>query len=372
MSSPGAKRHKSEEKASVTPESDETKRLRSRLQAKKDDWNLDDERIEAALKLLAQDGVADAIAADTRLFLYAKGVLSNKDSLVRTREFDNLLKPDAAQVPDEEKKKLRAGLERLERIVVKGEHGSPLKPTDNAFVNFCKQHIVEWSDASKSYVVFRDDAKLAGKDAYVERVQKSGLCYMHAPIVLQHYLVRMNSATPVMMLDMARYLRQHMDSKALYSHIWSDLGGDSAEFLRQILVQQPEPVVTGVETTATRLAERLKECGPLLVAGVRIDDVFDDKTTMRFRGVRAGKSKGRHAMVLVGHRKEGDLDLFLLQNWWRKKPFVEVTSEYLVSCQANVYVVVTPQFAMGQYPAGNCACIEAENLDAAETFAPEW
>jgi len=364
MSEQVAKKHKSED-------SNETK-LRLRLQTKKDDWNLDVAKIDAALKLLIQDVVAADAITDTRLFLYAKGILANELAAVRQLKFDALLKPDAAQVPDEEKKKLRAGLERLERIVVKGEHGSPLKPTDNAFVNFCKQHIVEWSDASKSYVVFRDDAKLAGKDAYVERVQKSGLCYMHAPIVLQHYVVRKNSDTRVMMLDMAIYLRQHMDSEALYLHIWSDHGGDSAEFLRQILVQQPEPVVTAVETTPTRLVERLKECGPLLVAGVRIDDVFDDKTTMSFRGVRTGKSKGRHAMVLVGHRKEGDLDLFLLQNWWRKKPFVEVTAEYLVSCQANVYVVVTPQFAMGQYPTGNCACIEAENLDAAETFAPEW
>jgi len=341
-----------------------------RLQAKKDDWNLDAERIEAALKLLAQDGVADSIA-DTRLFLYAKGVLSNKDSFIRTREFDNLLRPTDAQVPDKEKQKLRAGLERLERIVVKGEHGSPLKTTDNRFVRFCK-HIGEWGDAAKSYVVFRDHEQLKDKNAFVERVQKSGLCYMHAPIVLQHYLVRMNSDTPVMMLDMAIYLRHHMDNEALYLHIWSDHGGDSAEFLRQILVQQPEPVVTTVETTAARLAERLKECGPLLVAGVRIDAVFDDQTTMSFRGVRDDKHKGRHAMVMVGHRKDGDVDLFLLQNWWRKKPFVEVTAQYLVSCQANGYVVVTPQLTMGQYPAGNCACIEAENLDAAETFSPEW
>jgi hypothetical protein len=54
------------------------------------------------------------------------------------------------------------------------------------------------------------------------------------------------------------------------------------------------------------------------------------------------------------------------------QPFVGVTCDYLISCDAVVYVVETPQRAMGQYPAGSCACIEAENLDAAETFSPEW
>jgi hypothetical protein len=269
------------------------------------------------LALLVQDGIESSIA-DTRLFLYAKGVLRGEDSIVRIRKIDNLFKPDDARVPDDEKKKLRGGLERLERIVVKGEHGSPLKATDNTFVNFCKR-IVEWGDATKSYVIFRDHPKLARKNAFVERVQKSGLCYMHAPIVMQHYLVRMNSRKAVMMLDMAIYLRQHMNSDALYLHIWSDHGGDSAEFLRQILVQQPEPVVTTVETTAVRLLERLQQCGPLLVAGVKIDDVLDDRVTTSFRGVRNSKFKGRHAMVMVGHRKDGDVDLFLLQNWWRKK-----------------------------------------------------
>jgi hypothetical protein len=53
------------------------------------------------------------------------------------------------------------------------------------------------------------------------------------------------------------------------------------------------------------------------------------------------------------------------------QPFIEVTAGYLISRDAVVYVVETPQRAMGQYPAGNYACIETENLGAADTFSPK-
>ena len=42
-------------------------------------------------------------------------------------------------------------------------------------------------------------------------------------------------------------------------------------------------------------------------------------------------STGLHAMVLVGVRKNGNGPRYLLQNWWSKKPFVEVDADYLKS-----------------------------------------
>jgi hypothetical protein len=164
--------------------------------------------------------------------------------------------------------------------------------------------------------VFRDHDKLRNKSAFVERVQLSGLCYMHAPIVLQHYLVSMNTDEKVKMLDMGRYLREHMSGEALYLHIWNDFGGSSAGFLRQILVQQPAPpVVSAISMKASEWIDALKQYGPLLVSSVKVDATLHDKVTTTFDGVR-GEAHGHHAMVLVGHRKQGDVDLFLLQNWW--------------------------------------------------------
>ena len=64
-------------------------------------------------------------------------------------------------------------------------------------------------------------------------------------------------------------------------------------------------------------------------------------------GSRKVISEGMHVMLLVGVRQEGCEKRYLLQNWWKNKPFVEVDSKYLASFGDTVYFVVTPQTKMG-------------------------
>jgi hypothetical protein len=94
--------------------------------------------------------------------------------------------------------------------------------------------VCQWLPES-SFVVFRYHPLFAQKPhAYVERIQPSGFCYMHAPVVLQHYLVSTHSDLPVSMLDMAVYLRKFLSSTALEDRISKDYGGDPKEFLESI------------------------------------------------------------------------------------------------------------------------------------------
>jgi hypothetical protein len=66
--------------------------------------------------------------------------------------------------------------------------------------------------------------QFSGKAHYlVERVQ-SGLSYMYALVVLQHYLVTMQRNDHVPMLDMGLYLRQFMSTDGLIRHIWDNRG----------------------------------------------------------------------------------------------------------------------------------------------------
>ena len=65
-------------------------------------------------------------------------------------------------------------------------------------------------------------------------------------------------------------------------------------------------------------------------------------TNMSWR--RARKADHRHSMLVVGHRTERGKLRLLLQNWWRKKQFVEVDEEYFESCnEFGVMFVITPQ-----------------------------
>ena len=279
---------------------------------------------------MADDNVTvAALEADVQLlFLYAKGVLADEESIVRLIKFEKLF-TDAS---------MKHNRERLARLISKGERGSGFE-LKNTFQAFCETNPA-WNDAQTSFVVFRDHPKLRDKNAFVERVQvvcgrrtaarrfcfpgthsarsqPSGLCYMHAPIVLQHYLAQMNATDAVHMLDMAKYLRRHVSGKTLYEHVWNDAGGDSLYFLEKILAPAPQFEMLGSDGASWRA--KLEQYGPLLASAVEIEDAFMNNDATSFLTQMSTKSLGLHAMVLVGHRKEGDENRFLLQNWWANK-----------------------------------------------------
>jgi len=64
---------------------------------------------------------------------------------------------------------------------------------------------------------------------------------------------------------------------------------------------------------------------------------------------------------------------FLLQNWWKKKQFVEVDEVYMKKCRPNIYFVETPQTKIPEeFPTNNmCTFLENENLDKPESYAME-
>lgn len=85
----------------------------------------------------------------------------------------------------------------------------------------------------------------------------------------------------------------------------------------------------------------LKQCGVGLVTGFYVDDDFclTDKYSHTGSVTVDPKKKTRHAMVLVGVRKERSTGIvwLLLQNWWKEKQFVQVTLEYFQSSKSTVY-----------------------------------
>ena len=342
-----------------------------------EEWKLEKSDIENAEKLFAEDyneGEGKKRKRRTTspskllLFLYAKGILAEEDSVIRKRRFKLLL---AAETD-----KLKKALERLTTIVEKGET-TPTRlkmEADSVFDDFVTKH-KEWK-AEDSFVVFRDHQNLKGKShALVERFQKSGLCYMHACVVVQHYLVAMNNDKEVPMLNMAEYLKKYMPGDRLYQHIWNNKGGDSLDFLENILKEKP-----GVDGIASRQTDTLcnddldallKSYGPGLVSGFAVAKDFIG-TDWQHLGKYLEKCEGRHAMVLVGYRIADGKKRYLLQNWWKSKPYVEVDVEYLLSSKAAIHFIKEKQMEMGDYPTNLEALVECESgIDASENFIPD-
>lgn len=204
----------------------------------------------------------------------------------------------------------------------------------------------------------------------VQRVQRSGLCYMNAPAVVQYYAVWHHSRTVEhKMLDIATDIRTHFDAKALQKHIFNDEGGDSWSHLDRILQPGSEILDVG----RSEAARCLSEYGPGLVARFVVHrDFFDNRAMHHHYGAPQGKVVGLHAMVLVGFRQEGERSFFLLQNWWKDKQFVELDEVYLAACKPRFSFVVTPQSGVPcTFPTVTGHYFETEMLDKPEGLGGE-
>jgi hypothetical protein len=230
-----------------------------------------------------------------------------------------------------------------------------------------------------SFVFHRDHHATKDKQHVLkERVQLSGLCYIHAPVILQHYLVSMHpevSQAPT--LDIPAYLRKHMHTQDLYNHIWYDSGGNSLNFLLKILHEKPRDGVKsypfGMLTEFEDiLIARLKEFGPALVSNFKVHNSFTN-TCGPYLGSVTGVHLGNHSMVLIGVRTHGDgSHHFLLQNWWVDMPYVEVDIPYLVSCSADFHFITVPQQQIGIFDGSMADYAEnVEGIDCAEQYTRE-
>jgi hypothetical protein len=204
----------------------------------------------------------------------------------------------------------------------------------------------------------------------VERVQLSGLCYMHAAVVLQHYLVAMQHEQATGMMSLTAYLRKWMPRQELHRHIFSDEGYSSFGFLIRILENPPSDEQPSVRDEGA-LVQGLEEYGPALVSCFRVAPEFISRQWQHLGTDNISPTSGAHAMLLVGHRKEGEETRFLLQNWWTDKPYVEVDLQYLISAGAKVRFISQAQHSFGKFETTTATFLECSDMDAAEGEYPE-
>lgn len=204
----------------------------------------------------------------------------------------------------------------------------------------------------------------------VQRYQLSGLCYIHAPAVLHFHLSSIQSGKRESMLNIVGYVREKFTTNQLKKHILENEGGSSSDLLK-ILTK-----TTSIISSIDQIKENFDTYGPALVSVFKIYEDFCISDQFHYHDLPSGEFNGNHAMVLVGYREEQGKDYFLLQNWWKKKQFVEVSSSYLIASGAVIYFVTgTVSLLENNFPAndGSYEYYEAEAIvDMAEKFMPEW
>lgn len=265
-----------------------------------------------------------AITNSERLSFLREKKLFDKDDSIQEIMFKFICNPDSA--PKKSKDMYRACQQRLDRILNKTGDTLVLKeqkfPEDVQKFSTFVSIVPSWKSIS-SFVFHRDHPDVEDKpDVLVQRAQLSGLCYIHGPDLLQHYLVSMTSSVPVGMIDMSKLIRQTFTAEQLEQHIFYHGGGSSHSMLEYILMKGSESFVS------KNHAYNLRRFGPGLVSAFRVHPEFTEITKFSYSGKPKGDFIRLHAMVLIGHREDSNgKDIFLLQNWWKEKQFIEVNSK---------------------------------------------
>jgi hypothetical protein len=220
------------------------------------------------------------------------------------------------------------GVESLEGVGDQDE-----VPHDVSFAAFLEQH-AEWAaPAPAAYVAFRDDA--CGIEQLVQRVQLHGNCAVHAPVVLQHYLVSRANKRPMPTVAIPDFLREHA-SKDVLSGIASGTGSDPVAILRAIAA----PGSRLHECAFGNIADALRRYGPVLLPAWRVTSELRDASQWQHLGApapTAGASDllGLHSMLVVGARQAAERNgetRLLVQNWWRGKQFFELDEAFYAAC----------------------------------------
>ena len=218
----------------------------------------------------------------------------------------------------------------------------------------------------------------------VIRKQTSGLCYLHAPVVMEHYLIAIatageNSST----YDIGKYEAHVLTGDCLVNFLLKDEGGSSQNTLKELcgltevdtkhfhIPDKEDDLI--YSNTCQIIFERVAQ-SPALISTFRVYPEFHQTDAVSFSCIpQQDVTMTRipmHSMVLIGARKTTSGDyFFLLQNWWEGRYFIEVSGEYLHHCQAEITFVKKAITRKRELATLLCDALYAEtSADASETF----
>jgi hypothetical protein len=300
------------------------------------EWNVTSKVLQTAKSRAVELG----FPGDKRIeFLLAKRVVKDVDQPYR---FGQIKTPPNAEY----KQRVQMLLGILGMATgTQAAHDAKTIPHNIGFGHFVQQSGAVWDVGSNSYVFFRDHTNFAnGAKVLIQREQIFGTCGIHAPVVLQHYLVALANKGAMPTVDIPRWIRRHAAPELLEGLIFGN-GVLAGQVMQAILL--PNSVIPPRQFNS--IPSTLVQYGPLLLPLWRVTKTFFDTNKWQHLGADPdglNPCNPGHAMLVVGFRtsKTGAPTRLLLQNWWHDKQFVEVDEAYYNSCLGSLAVCVeTPQ-----------------------------
>jgi hypothetical protein len=256
--------------------------------------------------------------------------------------------------------------ERLTQILQYGDSTSNLLPEYVQTYEKFLELVPAWKFTSDKVFVFHREKKINPK----QRSQESGLCYLHAALVLQYYMVAQNKEHAGM-IDMIKMIRTCWSGVKLDKHIFDDAGDSSHQVLKTILQPETAPLSPHsiLQDSESAFMMAMQRYGPALVSVFAVHEDFCGNQASH-DGMPSGAPLGLHSMIIIGCRRDDHNKLwFLVQNWWHHKQFIEISQDYMLNCECVVYFVRTPQHDIPSvFPIQNHFFAENTNVDKPESI----
>ena len=135
----------------------------------------------------------------------------------------------------------------VESLEVEGsEVNTFVQVENNFFQKYFDQFLIvqpAWNVVDNVVLFWNNYPKIFHKNILVIRKQMSGLCFMHAPVVLQHYLlcihrIKIGQPLDFKMVDIAAYIKDNWKGPDLETYLAFDHGGSSQTFFKAINVSK--------------------------------------------------------------------------------------------------------------------------------------
>jgi hypothetical protein len=198
-----------------------------------------------------------------------------------------------------------------------------------SYADFLSKVDADKWNASRAEVV-------VGASQLRQRVQEKGSCGWQAAILCLFY--RQLSQDPsAEMLDLTAYALNKFTRDEIERWVINDMGVKPDKLLKSWVGEENVPI--GILRDLD--AATLKQTGPVVITNFQMHEDFEGVGSS-YLGSYSGKFTGYHAMVIIGVREEGGEKIFLVQNLWRTKQFVEVSETYLRNCGVVGYFYLKP------------------------------
>ena len=261
---------------------------------------------------------------------------------------DNVLGNLLTKQDDEIKEKTRLKqLERAKNLIAVGDikHIFLSNGNEKKCISSLEDIIHILSGWKEGVTVFNMQEQLGDIKGHTfkQRVQKSGLCYMHAVVVYLYYAVRRNNKQWNEVIDMSEMIKTKFSWEEISDYILNDCGGSTYEllrtFARSIEANDRSSYMPVMSISPSRATEELFiQYGPFVLSGFKVYNDFSSRNEVSYTddSFPEGELIGLHAMLVIGIRTSSDGNhMFLVQNWWEEKQIVEMSSKYLENHNAS-------------------------------------